>query len=104
MAIIFEQQKKKQRNLAFVFLGFFVITVLVIWQGFFRKGTAVFTPTSPMASAKKEIKINFEILDSPQMKQLESFAEIQPFQESTTTQGKIKKTIKVGRENPFIPY
>ncbi len=104
MAIIFEQQKKKQRNLSFVFLGFVVITILGIWQAFFKKGTAVFTPTSPMASAKKEIKINFEVLGSPQIKQLEPFLEIQPFKESTIIQGKIKKTIKVGRENPFLPY
>ncbi len=103
MAIIFEQQKKKQRNLSFIFLGFFAITILVIWQGFFKKGTAVFTP-SQTALPKKEIEINFGVLDNSQLKQLQPFLEIQPFEESTTTQGKIKKTIKVGRENPFLTY
>lgn len=101
MAIVFTKQKKNQRNLIIVFILVMIVTFLVIWQGFFKEGGTIF-PEEPFLPPQKEIKINFEILDHPALKEFEPFVEIEPFQEIPPVQGQPEK--KIGRENPFIPY
>lgn len=100
MPIVFEKQKKTQRNLIFILLGVFLIIIIVLWQGFFKKEEEEILPVS-IIFPKKEVKINFEILKNPLLEKLQPFSEITPFEEIIPPKGKPEK---VGRENPFIPY
>jgi len=90
MAITFFQKRKIQRYLIPVFIGAFLITGIIIWQGFFKKEE----PPLPEEVLRpfKKIKINFEILKSLLLEELQPFEEIPPFEE------------EIGRENPFLPY
>jgi len=91
MAIVFLQQRKIQRNLIIVFLLVSVVTVVVIWQGFFKKESQVL-PEETFLLPKEEVKIDFEFFKNAQLQNLFPFAEIQPFEGET------------GRDNPFLPY
>ena len=105
MAIVFTQQKKNQRILIFVFAATLLITAIVVWQGFFNKGGTEELSGGNVVLSQEEIKIDFNVLKSPLLKELQSFSEIEPLKESTTTvKGKIEITGKKGRENPFLPY
>jgi hypothetical protein len=97
MAIVFLQKEKKQRNLILVFSAVILITVVVLWLGLSKKETS---STVDIASLlpKREVNINFDVLENPVLQSLQPFPEIEPFEESTTTQNII------GRENPFLPY
>jgi len=101
MAIVFTKQKKKQSTLIIVLAFVVIITIIVLWQGFFEKETPAF-PEEVFRPAPKEIKINFEILEHPKIKELQPFTEIEPFKEVPPTEDEPGK--KIGRENPFIPY
>lgn len=101
MAIVFLQQKKIQKNLILVFGLVLLITVIVIWRGFFKEEKKVYT-TETIIPSQKEVKINFEILETPILQKLQLFPEIKPFKETPPAEGKPGE--KVGRENPFTPY
>jgi hypothetical protein len=92
------QQKKNQRNQIIILAVVLVITLFVVYQGFFKKEEKF--QEEEILVQKPEIKINFDILDSPIFESFQPFYEIEPFVESTTTE----ETISVGRENPFLPY
>jgi len=103
MAIVFTQQKKNQRILIFVFFAILLITAIIVWQGFFNKEEEL--SGENVVLSQEEIKIDFNVLKSPLLKELQSFSEIEPLKGSTTTvKGKIETTGKKGRENPFLPY
>ena len=103
MAIVFTQQKKNQRILIFVFAATLLITAIVVWQGFFNKEEEL--SGENVVLSQEEIKIDFNVLKSPLLKELQSISEIEPLKESTTTvKGKIETTSKKGRTNPFLPY
>lgn len=105
MAIVFTQQKKNQRILIFVFVATLLITAIVIWQGFFNKKETEELSGESIVPPQEEIKIDFNVLKNPLLKELQSFSEIESLKESTTTvKGKIETTGKKGRENPFLPY
>ncbi|MDD2696804.1 MAG: hypothetical protein PHE52_01440 [Candidatus Pacebacteria bacterium] len=91
MAIVFLQQRKIQRNLIIVFLFVFIVTVIVIWQGFFKKESEVL-PGETILLPKEEVKIDFDFFKNAQLQKLLPFAEIQPFEG------------EIGRDNPFLPY
>jgi len=91
MAITFIQQRQKQKYLILLTIILVIITLVFIWQNFLAK------PKEPIPSEEKvftpkELKINFETLNSPILKELQPFEEIPPFEGA------------IGRENPFIPY
>ncbi len=90
MAITFYQKRKVQRYLILAFILVLLITVVVLWLGF-RKKEAV-PPEEEPFRPEKEIKINFELLEEPLLKELEKFGDAEPFEG------------KVGREQPFLPY
>ncbi len=96
MAITFLQKKKIQRYLILVFIVVLLIIALILWLGFRKKEA----PPSPeeVFKPKREVKINFEILESSFLKELEPFEEIKPFEETKLPEEEI------GRENPFLPY
>ena len=101
MAIVFEKQKKTQKNLILILTGVLLITIIVIWQGFSQEETGVFVET-PTVFVKKEIKINFNVLADPLLGELQLFSETKPFEEIPTSPKKPGQ--KLGRENPFVPY
>jgi len=96
MAIVFLQKEKKQRNLIIVFAAVILISLLVLWLGVFSEEEPEVEeiPLFP----KREIKIDFGVLENPKLENFRPFSEIESFKESTTT-GQI-----IGRENPFLLY
>lgn len=99
MAIIFQQQKKQQQILILILAFVLLVTVFVVWRGFFKKDSTNFSQDSFSGALKEEVKINFYVLNSPLLKELQLFPSIEPFKEEATPTEK-----KVGRENPFLPY
>lgn len=88
MAITFIQKRKTQQYLIFVFIALFLITIIILWQGFFKK--EIIPSSGPLKHS--EVKINFEVLKNPIFQDFQPFKEIAPFEGET------------GRENPFLPY
>ncbi len=106
MAIIFLQQKNFQKTLLAVFIFIVIVTLIIIWQGVFKKQEPSLIEETALIS-KKEIKINFDKLISQDMQSLVPFPEIEPFKEvvaSTTETGEEIPGIEIGRNNPFMPY
>jgi len=91
MAITFEEKAKKQRNLILIFGVVILVTSLIVWQGYFSKGTPTEKTTLPLPSRK--IEINFEVLKNPLLETLENMEKIEPLEET-----------QIGRENPFSPF
>lgn len=66
-----------------------MVILFVLWYGFFARKA----PRPPVEALKpREVKINWEVLKDPRLKELQPFEEIKPFEE------------EIGRENPFLPY
>jgi len=101
MAIIFTKREKRQSALIIVFALVVIITIIVLWRGFFGKESPAL-PEEVFLPPPKEVKINFKILEHPKLKELQPFTEIEPFREIPPTEDEPGK--KIGRENPFIPY
>ncbi len=68
----------------------------------FLKKEAPHIPPEVFLPTFKEIKINFEVLEK--IKAFQPFSEIKPLEETTPTDGEGAREVKIGRENPFIPY
>jgi hypothetical protein len=89
MALIFQEQIKKQKNLIFVFFSLTLITAFIIWFGYFRKEESV---EELISEHFKKIEIDFNILQNPLLKEFQFIEKIPPFDG------------EIGRENPFVPY
>lgn len=88
MALTFLQPGKRQRYLFPLLIVVIFGIAFVVWNYFLAKPEfPSFEPLPP-----PEIKINFELLKSPILDELQLFEEISPFEE------------EIGRENPFVPY
>ncbi len=92
MAVTFTQEKKKQKNLIYVFGAVILITLTVLWLGFFRQPAGKTEQVSPFSGNLKNTEIDFNVLENPLLKELQAFKQISPFEGTTT------------RENPFLPY
>jgi hypothetical protein len=92
MAITFLEERKIQKRFIFILGIILLIIVLVIWQGFFVKEEPILP--GEIAKPSKKVEINFKILESPILKGLQPFEEIEP----------IGEEVEIGRENPFVPY
>jgi len=90
MPINFIQQRKKQKYLTLIVMIVFVITAVILWFGYFRKSESALEEV--LVSSVKEIKIDFDVLESPFLQ------ESQVFQKTPSFEGEI------GRDNPFLPY
>ncbi|GAG05130.1 unnamed protein product [marine sediment metagenome] len=88
MAVTFQEQIKKQRNLIFVFVGLVLFTAVIVWWGQFRQGEP---PERAIIKRFARIKINFEILNHPLLAEFQLVNKIPKFEGEK------------GRENPFIP-
>ena len=100
MAIVFTKQRRSQRILMIVSFLIIVGSAVVLAWTFLKKETP-YVSTEVLLPSVKEIKINFEVLEK--MKKFQPFAEIQPFKEVTPTEEGLEE-VKIGRENPFLPY
>lgn len=89
MAVKFIREKKKQKYLILVLSIVVLVTSVILWQGFFKKEKPV-SPTPGLSF--REIRINFDMLESPLLKELQPFEGIPSFVEER------------GRENPFLSY
>jgi hypothetical protein len=90
MPVNFIQEKKKQKTLIIVFAVTVLISVLVLWFGYFKEKKTV--PAQKTAKTYyREININFSVLKGEFLKGLQSFEKIAPF------------TGQKGRSNPFLP-
>lgn len=92
MAIAFVEERKKQKKLIYVFAAVILITLIVLWLGVLRKPRKEEGAPLPFSAELRRAEIDFKVLESPTMKELQPFKEILPFEG------------KIGRENPFIPY
>lgn len=91
MVVQLSKNKRRQRILLVVLIVIIIITVLIWLFGFSRsKKPALVAP--PVLVLVKEIKINFELLRDPRLKEFRPFQEIPPF------------GMEPGRDNPFLSY
>ncbi len=94
MATTVLEKRKFQRNLILVFVGMCIITIAILWNGFFAGRKAPSTGGVLETIGPKKVKINFEVLNSPLLKDFQGFEDIKP----------LEGTAPVGRENPFLSY
>ena len=94
MPIKFVEAKKKQKYLILVFVVVALISAIVIWRGYFKKEEPV--PPTPGFSFR-EVRINFDVLENPLLKELQPFEEI-------SLEGLLPLETNIGRENPFLSY
>ena len=89
MAITFVQQKKRQQILVFVVAGMAIITLFVLWFGFFssapREASSSFSLPSP-----REVSIDFGVFENPVFQEL-----VNPF-------APVEIPAKTEKANPFI--
>lgn len=92
MAITFLEKRKRLRYLVPVLATVILITIFIVWYGFFAKNGE--PPTEPVfkPAIGPEIEIDFQILRNPIFEQLILFEQAAVFEE------------EIGRENPFVPY
>ncbi|MDO8601424.1 MAG: hypothetical protein Q7R46_01935 [bacterium] len=90
MPISLLEQKKKQRFLLPILGVIILITLVILWLGFFKEPSIV--PLSPTVSPAQKININWDALKNPILETLETFDTIPPLQGD------------YGRKNPFLPY
>jgi len=80
--------RRKQKYLVPLLTLVAFATIFFGWYSFFFKPKPQILPPPP----PKEIKINFQVLETPILKEFQLFEEILPFEG------------EIGRENPFVPY
>jgi len=90
MAIEILKEKERQKFLALVFVILLFLIFLVISVGMIKRKGIFKVPVIPPPEPKK-IEINFEVLKSQALKELETFEEASLPEEK-------------GRDNPFLPY
>lgn len=88
MAVDFVEKKKKQRYLVFVVIGILAVSAVILWFGYFRTPKEEVSQ-EPVFIVKKNIRINFGLLESPLMKALVLFEKTPDYEGD------------LGRENPF---
>ena len=89
MAVDFIQKNRKQKYLLFIVLGLAVVTFIILWFGYFNKEEELPT-VEGVYIEKKNVKINYELLENPLLK------ELVPFESAPSYDGNL------GRENPFV--
>lgn len=91
-------EQKRQRVLIIILLVVVIITIIIMWYGFIGpQGPAVYTGNTGINSQsgssqyKKNVAIDFNVLENPFLKEFTLFKDIAPLQNNP------------GRENPFLP-
>ncbi len=130
MAIVFISPKQRQKTIIFGIIGLVSLILIIIGLGVFLKKPKTIPPERVFKAPK--IGINFKILESDQLKNLEAFEKLKKEfnYQGKTEEGKIEsgeisavsqeeafkslkelgfsdivvEEIEIGRENPFVPY
>ncbi len=89
MAITFVQQKKRQQIMVFVVAGVAMVTLLVLWFGFFASAPKE-ASSSFFLPAPRETSVNFAVFEDPVFQELGS-----PF-------APLEVPAKTEKANPFI--
>ena len=89
MAITFVQQKKRQQILIFIVVGVAIVTLFVLWFGFFVSAPKE-ASSSFFLPAPRETSVDFTIFESPVFQELGS-----PF-------APLEVPVKTEKANPFI--
>ena len=91
MAVQYIREKKKQKYFLIIFGLIFMVTIVVLWFGFFKDKFSFQTqaPASSPIVMRSKIEIDFGFLESQVFKDMEVFNEISSFEG------------KIGKENPF---
>ena len=95
MAITFVQQKKTQRYLILIFGALILIIAFVFFFNYFQEGEEIFIGEPDISKHLPQIKIDFQVLESPVFRKLS-----EPFPSLPS----VLPSEEVGRENPFLPY
>jgi hypothetical protein len=85
------RRTKRQRNLMIVFFIVLIVTLSILYFGYFKKekGSQV-SPEIPIP--EKKFEIDFSIFENPILKELQPIEKIEP-----------PNPEEIGRENPFSP-
>lgn len=90
MAITFQEQRNRQHYFIIAVLGIVVLTIIILWRGFFVKPSQ--ETSGIISSQAPHLSIDFGVFDTPSFKDVAAARDpVQPPQE-------------VGRQNPFIPF
>lgn len=95
MAVVFIEQKNRQKFLIMAFIGVLAVIAFVVWLGFFKKDAETSQGEiieETFFYPREEVKINFDVLKNTKLQNLQPFLDIKPLEGA------------VGRENPFVPY
>jgi len=92
MAITFLEQRKRLQYLFPIFGVVILITVFVLWKGFFVKEKPELIEEVIKPPLVKKVEIDFETLKSPGLEELQLFEKVPPYEG------------ELGRKNPFISY
>ncbi|MBI2450401.1 MAG: hypothetical protein HYV47_02610 [Candidatus Nealsonbacteria bacterium] len=92
MAIIFTEERKKQRYLILALTLIIFSILFVVWLGLSRGEEAETAVAIPITYPLPEVEINWQALENIRGKTPQPFAEIGEFKG------------RFGRDNPFIPY
>lgn len=87
-------ERRKQKNLIGVMALVFIITSLVLYFGFFKRGVPApeaLEKEAEILKGAREIKLNLDLFEE------ERFRNLVPYE-------KLPREIKTGRINPFVPY
>ncbi len=89
MAIVFQEEIKKQKNLIFIFFALIVIIAIIVWKGYYSVESF---ESDLILKQPKKIKVNLEIFEDPLLDLFNPIEKIPEFEG------------EVGRETPFFPY
>lgn len=89
MAIVFLEQKQKQKYFIIILAIIIFLTGIVLWRGLHPASEKQPSPVS--VSKTPTLEINFGTLKSSLLKELQLFEPIKPFEDG------------LGRKNPFVP-
>ena len=87
----FTQQRKRDQILILLFFGVLLVTSIVLWQGFSKKGAKVLPPETNILPTK-QVEIRFDVLKGQGLETLQAKPEPSPL------------PVRIGRENPFVPF
>lgn len=91
MAIIFLEKHFAERKRIISLVIILIIVALLTWF-VSKKDILKFPKPEKEISTSRVIKIDFSVLESPQLKELQSLEKVPSIEE------------EIGRKNPFIPY
>jgi len=103
MAIVFTQQRQKQKYLI-TLTAIILISLIFIWWNFLIKPKKETPVIIEKTFAPKEIIINFDVFNSSLLQELQPLEQVTPFVENVATAVQDSIPEKVGRDNPFLPY